>query len=74
MQREPFWTGNLAVGSSLFVEQFKPTDFSRRETEMVETVSGVWGLCRKLKFLRSRKRRLKARLRPRGAAVFGLCI
>jgi putative transposase len=44
MKREPCWTESLAVGSALFVEKFKPADFSRRNTEIVETATEVWSL------------------------------
>jgi putative transposase len=44
MERQACWTESLAVGSAAFIERFAPDDFSRRETEMVETASGVWTL------------------------------
>ena len=44
LKREPCWTESLAVGSAEFLEKFKPEDFSRRETELVETAIGVWSL------------------------------
>jgi hypothetical protein len=34
VKREASWTESLAVGSLGFVENFKPADFSRRETRM----------------------------------------
>jgi hypothetical protein len=43
-RREPCWTEGLAVGSVGFVERFKPADFSRRQTELVETATDVWAL------------------------------
>jgi hypothetical protein len=44
MKREACWTESLTVGSAGFVEKFKPADFSRRETEMVEAGGGAWAL------------------------------
>ncbi len=44
LQREACWSESLAVGSASFIEKLKPSDFSRRETEMVETAAGVWAL------------------------------
>ena len=44
MKREGCWTESLAVGSAGFVEKFKPADFSRRETELVEAGGGAWAL------------------------------
>jgi hypothetical protein len=43
MKREACWTESLAVGSASFIEKFKPTDFLRRGTEVVET-AGAWVL------------------------------
>ena len=44
MKRETCWTESLAVGSAGFVEKFKPADFSRRETRIVEAEEGAWAL------------------------------
>jgi hypothetical protein len=44
MKREACWTESLAVGSAGFVEKFKPADFSRRETQIVEAGEGAWAL------------------------------
>ena len=44
MKREPCWTESLAVGSVSFVEKFEPADFSRRNTEIVETAAEGWAL------------------------------
>jgi hypothetical protein len=44
VKREPWWTESLAVGSSGFLEKIRPLILSRRETEIVETDSGLWEL------------------------------
>jgi putative transposase len=44
VKREACWTESLAVGSAGFVEKFKPAEFSRKETEIVNAGSGAWAL------------------------------
>ena len=44
MKQEACWTEGLAVASAGLVEKFKPADFSRRETEIVEAGGGAWAL------------------------------
>jgi hypothetical protein len=44
VKREPCWTESLAVGSIDFLEKIRPLILSRRETEIVETDSGLWEL------------------------------
>jgi putative transposase len=44
LQREPCWTESLAVGSARFLEQLKPENFSRRETQIIESSENVWVL------------------------------
>jgi hypothetical protein len=41
---EPCWTKSLAAGSCGFLEKIRPLIFSGRETEIVETDSGLWEL------------------------------
>ena len=68
MGREACWTDSLAVGSAGFVEKFKPGDFSRTETEVVEAGGGAWALQESV--LRyGQKRGRKTRLRPPGAVI-----
>jgi putative transposase len=44
MQRAPYWTESLAVGSVSFLEQVQPLILSRRETEIEEATANVWTL------------------------------
>ena len=44
LQREPRWTESLAVGSVRFLEQLKPENFSRQETQIIESTENVWVL------------------------------
>ena len=44
MQREPYWTESVAVGSSSFVERIEPLILSRREMATEQTADRLWVL------------------------------